>query len=639
MTSELSTLVADIEKAAQLGDYQDLRRHWQSLYDIMRGGHPMEDGDAFRLVAALDEAGTFDHLAGEAGGDIHKAIDDIVKAAATGNDDGVIVGVTTLRTHLDGSSTPLRRDDADRLLKALRDARAWESLAEIAERLIARGQDHATLRRFYAQALLDKGNVTAGIEVLTAIANSKSGVPEAEQREAVGLLGRAYKQLYVNSAAARSPTRSENLKSAVQFYQRAVKNRNLADAAWPAINIIALAKRGQRDGLAVPGQDEADRMIGRLITELGPKAERGEEPWDLATMGEAYVAMGDLRKAAHWFGRYAAHSKITAFQLGGTIRQLEEVWGVTTDSSEQGQMLLAMKTKLLTKRGGEVTITPQERVNILNQPALAASPVAQSVLGQDGPVRYEWLALGMQRPPAIARICRGAGLAEGTGFLVDPNQLSSRLAALYPNELLLLTNIHVVSQGAHPSAMTPGEAAIFFDNNAESSSTVHRAAHVWESPQNELDAALLSLDPPIRPKDIKACPLAEDRVFDSLKARSALENAGGDRSPPSNVYIMGHPLGQRLYFSLHDTEVLDKGAPQGARHEYLHYRTPTQRGHSGSPVFDDSDWRVVALHHAGSEGTMIRALSDPKKRHKANEGISIKAIRREVETAFKNRKR
>ena len=56
-------------------------------------------------------------------------------------------------------------------------------------------------------------------------------------------------------------------------------------------------------------------------------------------------------------------------------------------------------------------------------------------------------------------------------------------------------------------------------------------------------------------------------------------------------------------------------------------------------MFDDSDWRVVALHHAGSENAMIRRLSDPAKRHKANEGIAIKAIRREVEAAFKNRKR
>ena len=103
--------------------------------------------------------------------------------------------------------TPLRRDDADRLLLALRNARAFDAIVDIAERLIARGQDHATLRRIYAQALIDRGQITAGVEVLTAIANSK-GAPEAEQLEAVGLLGRAYKQLYVNAAAHHARRRA-----------------------------------------------------------------------------------------------------------------------------------------------------------------------------------------------------------------------------------------------------------------------------------------------------------------------------------------------------------------------------------------------------------------------------------------------
>ena len=84
MTSEVNTLIESIAKAAQTADFQELRRLWQSLYDMLRAGHPIEDAEAFRLVAALDEAGTFDHLAGDAGADIRKAIDDIVKAAGVG---------------------------------------------------------------------------------------------------------------------------------------------------------------------------------------------------------------------------------------------------------------------------------------------------------------------------------------------------------------------------------------------------------------------------------------------------------------------------------------------------------------------------------------------------------------------------
>jgi V8-like Glu-specific endopeptidase len=55
----------------------------------------------------------------------------------------------------------------------------------------------------------------------------------------------------------------------------------------------------------------------------------------------------------------------------------------------------------------------------------------------------------------------------------------------------------------------------------------------------------------------------------------------------------------------------------------LHYRTPTDPGSSGSPVFN-SEWEVIALHHSGSSKT-------PRLHgggfYEANEGIALSAIR------------
>ena len=218
-----------------------------------------------------------------------------------------------------------------------------------------------------------------------------------------------------------------------------------------------MAKRGQRDGLAVPGQEEADRMVGRLDHRARPESRAGQRALGSRHHGRGLCGAGRLAaRPRTGSAAMPAIPRVTAFQLGGTIRQLEEVWGIKADGSEAGQMLMAMKTKLLSKRGGEVTMTREECVGVLTQGQLSASPVAQSILGQEGPVRFEWLSLGMQRPPAIARICRRSGLGRRHRLpgrsqpAVDAacRALSQRVAAAdqHPRR----------QQGPAPSAMTPG---------------------------------------------------------------------------------------------------------------------------------------------------------------------------------------
>ena len=55
----------------------------------------------------------------------------------------------------------------------------------------------------------------------------------------------------------------------------------------------------------------------------------------------------------------------------------------------------------------------------------------------------------------------------------------------------------------------------------------------------------------------------------------------------------------------------------------MQYRTPTDPGSSGSPVFNDQ-WELIGLHHAGSSEK--ESLLDPSEEHEANEGIRISAI-------------
>ena len=64
----------------------------------------------------------------------------------------------------------------------------------------------------------------------------------------------------------------------------------------------------------------------------------------------------------------------------------------------------------------------------------------------------------------------------------------------------------------------------------------------------------------------------------------------------------------------------------------VHYFAPTEGGNSGSPVFDDSGWRVIALHHSGGNFGMPR-LNGAAGTYAANEGLALFQITAAVRAA------
>lgn len=79
-------------------------------------------------------------------------------------------------------------------------------------------------------------------------------------------------------------------------------------------------------------------------------------------------------------------------------------------------------------------------------------------------------------------------------------------------------------------------------------------------------------------------------------------------NPQTALYIIQHPLGQPQQAS-GDTYV--RPSPLVGR---ILYRTPTEPGTSGAPVFNRINWRVIALHNGENlgaalrEGTLLKAI-------------------------------
>jgi V8-like Glu-specific endopeptidase len=181
-----------------------------------------------------------------------------------------------------------------------------------------------------------------------------------------------------------------------------------------------------------------------------------------------------------------------------------------------------------------------------------------------------------------------------------------KAAAFFPNrnesEMLFLTNAHVISpsDSPFPGAIPPEAAKLVFEASGREYE-VNKL--VWSSPPGELDASFLSIESP--DEKAECCPLLPPaEPFDVTKK--------------PRVYVIGYPLGAGLSISLQDSLWLDTDG------RMLHYRTPTEPGSSGSPVFDQQYWTLIGLHHAG-ENDMPRLRGGGN--YEANEGIVINAIR------------
>ena len=490
-------------------------------------------------------------------------------------------------------------DAAGSLIRDLRDRTEFEKLLLLVEALSRAAPGDAQTRRIYAQALIDTGKATAAVDVLRALSSTLSP-NDPETYEAMGLTGRAFKQIYVDFRVRGALPAQQALAQAIAAYRQAYE----ADPQlyWHGVNLLALLDNARRRGMPLTVPYEPRALALQLLEQLRQVPALARNEWYLASVAEASLGTRDWPLIEDNLRQYVVASGVREFHLQSTLRQFTQVWEL--GESTRGKAILEiLRARLLRLQQANVRIAAHE----VNQNAADKSQY-EAILGKEGAKTFEWWRTGMQRADAVAAIRQKLADRVGTGFLVRAGDLGREPQ----DELLVLTNFHVINRGGLRGALAAEQAEIVFE--AVDPDRRYPVAEVlWESPEEECDAALLrvpGLGAPLQPMQLaKALP---------------------PRNQPARVYIIGHPGGRELSFSLQDNELIDHEGEEGGTPAIpgvvrVHYRAPTEGGSSGSPVFNASAWEVIALHHKGGMLGMPK-LNGATGTYAANEGISLASI-------------
>ena len=467
------------------------------------------------------------------------------------------------------------------------------------------------IARRYIQALIDSGDLDGADQALQlALSTDETG--HSEYAELRGLAGRLAKQRFVVQTSRTGSGDDKDLLNAIARYGE-VYRANRA-AYWHGINAIALAARAENHNIS---SDVAFdwRKESKLLLKTRQRAfrTRPDDLWSIATAAECCVALEKWDEAELWLYRYVTHPAVTPFMLASTARQFREIWELRRDATDGGRLLQVLDREIL-ESGGSFQIDAQR----LAERSTASSDYLEKVFGQERYMGYDRWRRALEGCEAIARVEQVSGAGVGTGFLVQGSQLHPSLG----DGPVFLTNAHVISASGQERSLKPEQAFIRFEVQARRAISTYVPLTVerilWSSPPGQLGDMTAGHDA----CDVTVCMLnglgAESHKLDLAKRLPMISSA-------SRAYIVGHPEGSGLQFSIADSELLDIDDQQ----KLVHYRTPTVGGSSGSPVFD-LDWNVFAIHHAGATDT---PRLHGEGSYAANEGISMQAIRAAMEAS------
>lgn len=276
--------------------------------------------------------------------------------------------------------------------------------------------------------------------------------------------------------------------------------------------------------------------------------------------------------------------------------------GLISDSDadvEEAKIKLNL-TRIITKVPGEIEI--QKMLGKFKQPLYKSTSYEnlEKILGPiNHLVKINWLYKGILASKSVCQVVRSDG-QKGTGFLLKNGYL--------------MTNFHVL-----PNKDRARSAKIIFDYEEDLSGNMLKTSTFFLEPDD-------SKFSPIQEYDYAYIKVIDDNPANSLNQWGFLElDTFSEPQINDPVTIIQHPLGQAKQIALTANQII------GINGDKLFYLTDTEKGSSGSPVFNN-EWQVIALHHAGKKEEDGGLLIDPSTAQKrgANEGILIKSIAQHI---------
>jgi V8-like Glu-specific endopeptidase len=474
---------------------------------------------------------------------------------------------------------------------------AWMSVrgfdAEIAKRL--------------AQALIELSALDAATSLLhrsLSEASTARASEEVERFEYEGLLGRVAKQQFVASGDR------DALAIAIdQYYAQYTRPER---PFWHGINAVALMARADREGLPNRAAESYEGLAREILTSVVRLYPRNKDPWAAATASEAALALDECELAELWLYRFLNNPGLTPFHVNSYSRNLQEIWqgSAVGAGSSCADRLTGIIAGHLARHEGRWSVSTKDVTRTARELRDASADLEKNFSGAGG-FSVDTLRRMLSACASIGCVINATFERLGTGFLVQ----GSAISEAYGDGPVFVTNAHVISDEV-PNAIPVQRARVTFELEGEAAGAqkpYEVAELLFTSPPGQLSVASdQTLDVTVvRLKDLppgsRGLPLARNLPL---------------VDPGARAYVVGHPRGSGLQISLHDSTLLDIDDTECL----LHYRTPTDPGSSGSPVFN-SQWETIAVHHSGSaKAPRLRGSGF----YEANEGIALCAVRREL---------